>query len=88
MANEYIRRKDAAKLLGHIFGVDVVRRLHEVPAVDVAPVVHARWKRIRSNWYCTGCDKGYKITNGAPAASSFGYCPNCGAKMDGGEKDG
>lgn len=84
MADEYIRREDAAKLLGHIFGVDVVRRLHEVPAVDVAPVVHASWKRIRSNWYCTRCDKGYKITNGAPVASSFGYCPNCGAKMDGG----
>ena len=43
MADEYIRRKDAAKLLGHIFGVDVVRRLHEVPAADVAPVVHGKW---------------------------------------------
>lgn len=39
MADEYIRRKDAAKLLGYIFGVDVVRRLHEVPAADVAPMV-------------------------------------------------
>lgn len=42
MADEYIRRKDAAKLLGHIFGVDVVRRLHEVPAADVAPVVRCK----------------------------------------------
>ena len=42
MADEYIRRKDAAKLLGHIFGVDVVRRLHEVPTVDVAPVVRCK----------------------------------------------
>lgn len=24
------------------------------PAADVAEVVHARWKRVRSNWYCTG----------------------------------
>lgn len=49
MADEYIRRKDAAKLLGYIFGVDVVRRLHEVPAADVAPVVRCKdcqhWKR-------------------------------------------
>lgn len=44
MADEYIRRKDAAKLLGRIFGVDVVRRLHEVPAADVAPVVHGHWR--------------------------------------------
>lgn len=26
MADEYIRRKDAAKLLGYIFGVPVLRR--------------------------------------------------------------
>lgn len=49
MADEYIRWKDAAKLLGYIFGVDVVRRLHEVPAADVAPVVRCKdcqhWKR-------------------------------------------
>jgi hypothetical protein len=49
MADEYIRRKDAAKLLGYIFGVDVVRRLHEVPAADVAEVVRCKdcqyWKR-------------------------------------------
>ena len=42
MADEYIRRKDAAKLLGYIFGVDVVRRLHEVPDADVAPVVRCK----------------------------------------------
>ena len=54
------------------------------PAADVAEVVHARWERVRSNWHCTGCHKGYRITNGAPMASSFSYCPNCGAKMDGG----
>ena len=53
------------------------------PTADVAEVVHARWKRVRSNWYCTGCNKGYRITKGAPMASSFSYCPNCSAKMDG-----
>lgn len=42
MLDEYIRRKAAAKLLGNIFGVDVVRRLHEVPAVDVAPVARCK----------------------------------------------
>ena len=83
MPDEYISRKAAAKLLGYTFGVDVVRKLHEVPADDVAEVVHARWKRVRSNWYCTGCNKGYRITKGAPMASGFSYCPNCGAKMDG-----
>ena len=42
MPDEYISRKAAAKLLGYIFGVDVVRRLHEVPAADVAEVVRCK----------------------------------------------
>lgn len=49
MADEYIRRKDAAKLLGYTFGVDVVKKLHEVTAADVAPVRRCRdcqnWKQ-------------------------------------------
>ena len=64
-----------------------LRAIRELPAADVAEVVHARWERVRSNWYCTGCNKGYRITKGAPMASGFSYCPNCGAKMDGGNDD-
>ena len=49
MPDEYISRKAAAKLLGYTFGVDVVRKLHEVPAADVAEVVRCKdcdaWKR-------------------------------------------
>lgn len=80
--DEYIRRKDAAKLLGYIFGVDVVRRLHEVPAADVAPVVHAKWVPFHSQaagdiQYCSACEVGF--------CEKMDYCPHCGAKMDGGE---
>lgn len=39
MPEEHISRKAAARILGDTFGVDVVRKLHEVPAADVAPVV-------------------------------------------------
>lgn len=76
----------------NVFNADAIRKrlkplldaVVDTPAADVAEVVHARWERVRSNWHCTGCHKGYRITNGAPMASSFSYCPNCGAKMDGG----
>lgn len=62
----------------------VISLLKNAPAADVAKVVHARWERINSNWRCTRCNRGYRITFGAPMASSFAYCPNCGAMMDGG----
>lgn len=96
MADEYIRRKDAAKLLGHIFGVDVVRRLHEVPTVDVAEVGHGQWEEADWREYnaqsgeaicypnaaiaCTNCLCAFK----KDALWSRNYCPGCGAKMDGG----
>lgn len=98
MADEYILRED---LINHLAickkGTDIPNLawaaitaiecyVRDMPAADVAPVVHARWERVRSNWYCTGCHKGHRITNGAPTANNFAYCPNCGAKMDGGNE--
>lgn len=96
MPDEYISREKTLALLKSLGSRDYRREKGTIqdaikmisssaytPAADVAQVVHARWKRVRSNWYCTGCNKGYRITKGAPMASSFSYCPNCGAKMDG-----
>ena len=99
MMAEYIEREVAVsklrmeqsshQTLGERMSVnEAVAVIEEIPTADVAEVVHARWERVRSNWHCTGCHKGYRITNGAPMASSFSYCPNCGAKMDGGNDDG
>lgn len=88
MADEYIRRKDAAKLLGYIFGVDVVRRLHEVPAADVAPVVrckdceHARdlgfqfGSLVHESWFC--------IYNGPHTTGANDFCSH-GQKREEGE---
>ena len=90
MPDEYISREVAVKALfapGMCYAPIQLQIVKDLPAADVAEVVHARWKRVRSNWYCTGCNKGYRITKGAPMASSFSYCPNCSAKMDGGNDD-
>ena len=58
------------------------------PAVDAAPVVHGRWiidtafgNDVMSNGrmvLCSECGQG-RFTG------KTNYCPNCGAKMDGGE---
>lgn len=91
---DYIRRADALFALrkaergGSMTALTRLERayaeIREMPAADVAEVAHARWERINSNWRCTRCNRGYRITFGAPMASSFAYCPNCGAMMDGG----
>lgn len=61
------------------------KEINKITAADVAPVKHGRWVRKGSNWYCTECNRGYRIICGAPAAVTFEFCPNCGCKMDGDE---
>lgn len=66
-----------------INGIESVLEYAEnLPAADVAPVIHARWEKRGSSWYCTHCGIGYRITCGNIPASRHKYCPNCGAKMD------
>lgn len=64
---------------------DYLREIIEsVPAADVVPVVNGRWGTGRFNLetgnyeeQCTRC-RNFSKEYGKP------YCPNCGAKMDGG----
>ena len=55
------------------------QELISLPAADVAPVVHGRW--ISHKGYCE-CNLCHNLFG-----SYFNYCPNCGAKMDGGDND-
>lgn len=89
MPDEYISRKAAAKLLGYTFGVDVVRKLHEVPAADVAPVVRGRWHLLddcaNAGLYCSACGRRVHREEFAYKKLRSKYCPHCGARMDGGD---
>lgn len=59
--------------------------LHDMPAADVAHVVHGRW--IRKPHWCVSCSYCGKCTHDYEGeVESYNYCPNCGAKMD--ERDG
>lgn len=60
------------------------KRVSAIPAADVAPVVHGRWVPFHSEaagdiQYCSACEIGFD--------AKTDYCPNCGAKMDGGADD-
>lgn len=58
-----------------------VRRLLSIPAADVAPVRHGRWVDIDYEFaQCSLCK--YPVY---AAWNATNYCPNCGAKMDGGD---
>ena len=70
--------------------------IHLMPAADVAPVRHGRWKKSKGNerptengfvhddrYVCDCCGWGCCCET----KLDFSYCPNCGAKMDG-DKNG
>lgn len=56
----------------------------DLPAADVEPVRHGRWKTHLGwgfMWRCSCCK--YKLCHTPWMKISHNYCPNCGAKMDG-----
>ena len=64
------------------FGRENVRDvIRGVPAADVVPVVHGRWRYCGFLQECQTCGEIYSM-HGGNAGKSWNYCPNCGAKMD------
>lgn len=65
----------------YLLAAKVLREVSDAPSADVAPVVHGRWVDAgRGIKACSNCNHG--ITEHMACANH--YCPNCGAKMDGG----
>lgn len=64
-----------------------VEAIKAAPVADVVPVVHGWWNADET---CSSC--GEKSTEGLDATKWNywlpNYCPNCGAKMDGGADNG
>lgn len=84
---EYIEREAAIAALPVAWD-SAVDALRYAPAADVAPVVHGRWI-IQEDWMdtyytCSACKEDFVTADGTPSDNLWNYCPNCGAKMDGG----
>lgn len=91
---DYIRREDALFALrkaergGSMTALTRLERayaeIREMPAANVAEVVHAKWIPFHSEaagdiQYCSACDIGFD--------ARMGYFPHCGARMDGWMED-
>ena len=64
-----------------------IRKVKDAPTIEAEPVIHAQWEHLVHNKFrCTACERAsYVVTvMGKP---SYAYCPECGAKMDGGNNE-
>ena len=61
--------------------------LYELPAADIAPVVHGRWIEDHDYLKCPECGVMVKWDFTFFDIGDWNFCPNCGAKMDGGADD-
>lgn len=80
---EYIDKEAAINVINEQNAITMTRtalidKLNALPAADVVPVAHGRWVEGPSNPYCSECF--------VECRDETTFCPNCGAKMDGGEE--
>ena len=77
-----------------IFGVactpcwvkDAVEEFENAPTIKAEPVRHGRWIKQASDMFdCSECGESIYWIFSAKKCS-YGYCPNCGVKMDGGDE--
>ena len=97
--SEYISRNEAYQKLHNAGGCDAtdewskgyddgiteaIRITNEIPAADVAPVMHGYWCEDEFDVWCSNCRYAYpKDRTGIASWRKISkYCDNCGAKMD------
>lgn len=87
---EYIEREAAIRVVnGHssftMTRSSLIDSISKLPAADVVPVVRGKWGTHSDRpdlLICSVCKCGFDMWKHDP----HNYCPNCGAKMDGGNE--
>lgn len=93
MPEKYIKSSDCEKYFyEHLDDVHIagaMNAIDEMPAADVAPVRHGYWieQYEESLYSCSACGTEWVTIEGTPEENGMDFCPNCGAKMDGKERD-
>ena len=90
--SKYVNAADAAEKIAEKHGIriaDLCDTFGDIPAADVAPVVHGRWTIAEDDYYglnivkCSVCHEEWCFEEGDDVFDlNYHYCPNCGAKMD------
>lgn len=70
-----------------------ITEIENAPAADVQAVKHGEWEKFYSEnaldgaYFCSACGHELDTADGVitPCDIGYFYCPNCGAKMDGGK---
>ena len=71
----------------------IVDMLKEAPAIEAEPVRHGKWQLNpngiydNNTWVCSVCGEPWMLIDGSPEENFMHYCPQCGARMDGGTDD-
>lgn len=76
--------------IAYLQAAKVLRDIEDIPAADVAPVVHGRWEphdRVFGDNFLV-CSKCQFVSEDKATRRYYHYCPNCGAMMDGGIVNG
>ena len=69
---------------------DVRDMLNDQPTIEAVPVVHGEWEEITDDWSdetiyrCSVCGEDFVTIDCTPVENLYNFCPNCGAKMEGG----
>ena len=76
--NHYDRKNGNKHFINGI--ESVLEYAENLPAADVAPVMHGKWihKSNSDAWVCSRCGRGVNVN---PEGIDL-YCYHCGAKMD------
>ncbi len=68
----------------------LVSDLRDMKTADVSPVRHGRWEKQSGLYSCSECGMTctYDVQADVIEYWACNYCPNCGAKMNGGTDNG